>query len=151
MGTTVSSNLATNSMGIWSHESFGNDDAADWADKLTKTEDFELIESTLAAVLGTKSTESVSELAGLEAIAAAEAIARLQGNVGKRDVYSRPVDEWVARIGLRPSKALCRKTHRALTRILTPSSADLLEGWVNPKTFRAWVKSVRRLKQRIRV
>ncbi len=137
-------------MGIWSHEPFGNDDAADWADKLAKTEGFELIESTLGVVLGTKSTDALSELAGLEAVAAAAAIARLQGNVGKRDVYSKPVDQWVARTRRRPPKALCRQAHRALHRLLTPPS-DLLEGWMNPKTFRAWERSVRGLMKRIRI
>jgi hypothetical protein len=135
------------SMGTWSHESFSNDTALDWALRLANTDDFHLIESTLRVVLRAKSKASLSETAGLEAIAAAEAIARLQGNFDKP---SKDVDQWVARVRLKPSKALCRKARGALDRILTPPS-ELLEGWVNPVIFRAWKKSVRALKRRVRL
>ena len=62
-------------MGAWSHESFGNDDACDWAAALAESDGLELIASTLDAVVanGDKYLETPE---ASRAIAAAEAVAR---------------------------------------------------------------------------
>ncbi len=88
-------------MGTWSHESFGNDDACDWASELEGSNDLEFITSTLDAVLAA-GNNYLEAPAASQAVAAAETVARLQGNFGTRDSYSQSVDEWVAKMKVAP-------------------------------------------------
>jgi hypothetical protein len=136
-------------MGIWSHEPFGNDDARDWSLKLEQSTGFELIESTLDTALIVKADEYLGNTVALEAIVAAETIARLKGHFGVRNGYSQSVDEWVARARVVPSLELCRKAYRALDRIVT-GPTELLETWCRDKDRDAWVKAIGDLKRRIR-
>src|SRR5271154_6614721 len=114
-------------MGAWSHESFGNDDACDWAGELAETDDLELIEATLDAVVA-NADQYLEAPEASRAIAAAEAVARLQGHFGTRDGPSEPGDEWGGRFNLVPPGALARTARQALDRILVAPS-ELLELW----------------------
>ena len=136
-------------MGAWSHESFGNDDACDWAAELAEREDLALIAATLDAVVanGDKYLE-IPEAS--RAIAAAEAVARLQGRFGMRDGHSEPVDEWVGRVKLVPPESLARTARQVLERILVAPS-ELLEIWGEAEDGDAWFEAVKDLKARIRV
>ena len=135
-------------MGAWSHESFGNDAACDWAAELTESGDLELIAATLDAVVanGDKYLETPE---ASRAIAAAEAVARLQGHFGMRDGHSEPVDEWVGRVKLVPPEPLARTARRVLERILVAPS-ELLEIWGEAEDGDAWFEAVKDLKARIR-
>ena len=135
-------------MGAWSHESFGNDDACDWAAELAERDDLELIAATLDAVVanGDKYLETPE---ASRAIAAAEAVARLQGHFGMRDGHSEPVDEWVGRVKLVPPEPLARTARRVLERILVAPS-ELLEIWGEAEDGDAWFDAVKDLKARIR-
>ena len=134
-------------MGAWSHESFGNDDACDWAAQLEEANDLAFVESALDAVLNVGGEYLEAPVAS-EAIAAAEVVARLQGNFGIRDPYSESVDAWVERVKIRPPASLASKAHRALDRILSEPS-ELLELWQETEEAGAWEASVKGLKGRI--
>jgi hypothetical protein len=138
-----------NHMGAWSCESFGNDDACDWSFELRGVDDLSLIEATLDAVLAS-GDEYLEAPEASQAIAAAEAIARLQGNFGVCDSYSQPVDEWVASVKLDPPRELARKALRVLDRILQEPS-ELLELWEESGEGTAWTKAMTDLRARIHV
>jgi hypothetical protein len=135
-------------MGAWSHESFGNDAACDWAAELAESGDLELIASTLDTVVanGDKYLETPE---ASRAIAAAEAVARLQGHFGTRDGHSEPVDAWVGRVKLVPPESLVRTARQVLERILVAPS-ELLEIWGEAEDGDAWFEAVKDLKGRIR-
>ena len=135
-------------MGAWSHESFGNDDACDWVAELAESDGLELIASTLDTVVanGDKYLETPE---ASRAIAAAEAVARLQGHFGMRDGHSEPVDEWVGRVKLMPPESLARTARQVLERILVAPS-ELLQIWGEAEDGDAWFEAVKDLKARIR-
>ena len=135
-------------MGAWSHESFGNDDACDFGAELAESEDLSAIENALDAVLEV-GDEYLEAPEASQAIAAAEAIARLQGNWGKRDSYSEAIDAWVEQVNLKPGQALLLKTHQVLDRILAEPS-ELMELWEESENAGEWVAAVKELKARVR-
>ena len=136
-------------MGAWSHESFGNDTACDWAADLQEGDDLAPVEAALDAVLDV-GDDYLESPEACEAIAAAEVVARLQGHFGLRDAYSESLDEWVARVGIVPSPELASKARRALDRILSEPS-ELLELWEESDDAGEWRASVGELKGRIAV
>jgi hypothetical protein len=135
-------------MGAWSHESFGNDDACDFAAELAESEDLSAIEGALDAVLKV-GDEYLEAPEASQAIAAAEAVSRLQGNWGERDSYSEAIDSWVEKVKLKPNQALLQKTHQALDRILTEPS-ELKELWEESEEAGEWIAAVKALKVRVR-
>jgi len=134
-------------MGAWSHEAFGNDDAADWIAQLEERNDLGLVESTLDAVLAI-GDDYLEAPEASEAIAAAEVVARLQGRPGNGDADTEAVDEWVARVKLPAPPALIAKARRALDRILTEPS-ELMELRDESEDAAAWRASVEDLKARL--
>jgi hypothetical protein len=134
-------------MGAWSHESFGNDDACDFAATITETDDLSAVDEILESVMQVGSRYLEAPEAS-QAIAAAEAVARLQGNWGLRDAYSEDLDAWVERVKIVPSKELALKAKRALERIITEPS-ELLELWQEGDESEKWVDAVRELERRL--
>lgn len=134
-------------MGTWDIDAFGNDTACDWGYSLEDTNDLSLVESTIDRVLATGS-DYLEVTDAEEALAAAEVIARLQGNWGIRNAYTEPVDAWVERNQLTPSAELVQKAHAAIDRIQT-SPSELLELWEESEMVDEWKQSV--LDLRIRV
>ena len=65
-------------MGTWSHESFGNDTANDWAYELEDATDFSVIEAALQVALdeGDEYLDADLAMEAMEAIAAVEVIAK---------------------------------------------------------------------------
>src|ERR1700730_6660009 len=136
-------------MGAWSADSFGNDDACDWASELEASADLSVVESALDRVLETGDAHLEAPDAS-QAIVAVESIARLQGNWGNRDSYSATLDKWVGRVRLTPSKSLAIKAHKVLDRILSEPSG-LLELWRETEEFETWYAAVRDLMARVKV
>jgi len=134
-------------MGTWFVDSFGNDDACDWADGLEEVDDLSLVEKTLNAVLaiGNQYLEAPEATA---AIAAIEVIARLQGNWGERSAYSLNTDMWVEEHKLQPSPSLAQKAHLAIERIIAENS-ELNDLWQESGEHAAWIASVTELKGRV--
>lgn len=135
-------------MGAWSCESFGNDDACDWVYELEESDNLDFLESTLDAVL-TMGEEYLEAPEATRAIAAAEVVARLQGNFGIRDSYSESADNWVDKVKLTPPATLAHKARQALDRILSEPS-ELLELWQESEEGEDWMAVVLNLKERIR-
>jgi hypothetical protein len=135
-------------MGAWSHESFGNDDACDWVAQLEEHDNFCFVESTLDVLLKVGG-EYLEAPEASEAIAAAEVVARSQGNFGSKNDNSQNVNAWVERVNLRPPPALIDKTCRALDRILTEPS-ELMELWGESEESEAWQSEVKGLRARVR-
>jgi Domain of unknown function (DUF4259) len=134
-------------MGTWAIDAFGNDDAGDWAYGLEDIKDFSLIEETLDKVLASKG-EYLEAPDSAEALAAIEVIARLQGNWGLRNAYTKTVDSWVSETGLVPSAALCKTAHEVIDLILGEQS-ELNELWQESEEHSDWVASVLELKSRV--
>lgn len=84
-------------MGAWGVGSFENDNAVDWTYGLEGKSDLSFIETTLDKVLNWGASYLEAPDAE-EAIAAAEAVARLLGRFGVRDAYTTSIDNWVSQV-----------------------------------------------------
>ena len=134
-------------MGTWAIDAFGNDTAADWAWELENAKDLSLVESVLDRALS--SEEYLDSSDAMEALAAIEVVARLQGNWGERSAYSEPVDQWVEANRFTPGAGLVSKAHRALEVIAGPRS-ELSELWGGSAQHEEWLASLGELKSRVR-
>jgi hypothetical protein len=134
-------------MGTWGVGSFENDNAVDWTYGLASKSDLSYVESTLDKVLnfGPSFLEAPD---AEEAIAAAETVARLLGRFAACDAYTKPIDDWVSQVSVRPSSQLIEKARRALERIQQEPS-ELLELWNENTDAKAWKDSVTALAMRI--
>jgi len=134
-------------MGIWGAGSLDNDTAVDWMYGLGEVADMSLIEGTLdrALAIGDDYLEAAD---AQEAIAAAEAVARLLGNFGIRNDYSRTMDDWVTYMTQKPSLELLTKAWRMMARVQQPPS-ELLELWSNSDKAEVWSRSLADLKLRL--
>ena len=134
-------------MGAWSHESFGNDDACDWVAQLEQQDDFSFVEYALDAVINAGS-DYLEAPEACAAIAAAEVVARAQGNAGTQDKTSRDVDAWLRRVKVKPAATLIGKARQALDRIQTEPS-ELMELWDESDDLDAWRAALKALTVRV--
>lgn len=134
-------------MGTWGIGSFENDNAVDWTYGLKGKSDLSYVESTLDKVLnlGPGYLEAPD---AEEAIAAAEAVARLLGRFAARDAYTKSIDDWVSQVSVRPSPQLIEKARRALERIQQEPS-ELVDLWNESADAKAWRDSVTALALRV--
>src|SRR5918993_1004978 len=86
--------VTENYMGTWSHEPFGKDTAIDWTYELQNTHDFSLVEQAIQRVLDCGPEYVDADLA-VEAVAAAEIIAKALGRGTQSDAYTNEVDAWL--------------------------------------------------------
>lgn len=129
-------------MGTWSMEPFGNDTAADWAERLVKTRDLSYLETTLDAILESEGMPLESRSAE-EAVAAAEVLAKLRGVGTQSDAYPAAVEHWLRSFQVTPSPELLRKAQRALERIR--KDPKLQAEWYEAADAYAWSQTVARL------
>jgi hypothetical protein len=134
-------------MGVWGHEPFANDAAADWAHDLTAYDDLALVEGTLDAALS-DADEYVDLDLGCEALAACEVVARLRGNWGRRDAYSEPADRWVEEHPLTVPSRVLRRAIKTLDRLLGDAS-ELRELWDEGTAGDDWRAVVLDLRRRV--
>ena len=134
-------------MGIWGAGTLENDTAVDWVYGLGEVADLSLIEGTLdrALAIGNDYLEAAD---AQEAIAAMEAVARLLGNFGVRNNYTRPMDDWVSWMPEKPPLELLTKAWRMVERVQQPPS-ELLELWAASEKAEAWSRSLADLKLRL--
>ena len=134
-------------MGIWGAGPLENDTAVDWLYGLGEVADMSLIEGTLdrALVVGDDFLDAAD---AQEALAAAEAVARLLGNSGVRNEYSRTMDDWVSWMPEKPSLPLLTKAWRIVARVQQPPS-ELLDLWANSGKAEDWARSLADLKLRL--
>ena len=114
-------------MGAWGTGVFDNDAAGDWAAELEDTDDLSLVEETFQEVLDVGDDYLDSDEA-CRALAACEVVARLKGNRGVRNSYTKDVDDWVEAHRQTPSDGLVRMGLAVIDRIRTPPS-ELPELW----------------------
>lgn len=126
-------------MGTWSHEPFGNDSANDWAYDLEDCTDFSLVASALKCAAD--SGEYLDADEAVEAVAAAEVLAKALGRGTQSDAYTGKVDAWLASIPAKPSPELSALAQRALAKVLGPES-ELRELWEESDEFALWEASV---------
>lgn len=129
-------------MGTWSHQPFGNDTAGDWAYQLENHKDFRWIDSTFDRVLATRG--DIESDHGMEAVAAAEALATALGRPTQVDAYTEDVAKWASGLHSKPSAALLAKAHKVLERVLAEGS-ELSEDWAQSDHNTLWRRSVRTL------
>ncbi len=135
-------------MGAWDTDPFGNDTACDWIYTLEQSEGLELIEETLEKVVSLED-EYLESPDAEEALAAADAIARLKGHAYVKNSYTETLDEWVARQETEVPQDLVDLALQAIDRILTEPS-ELLELWEESEQFEAWKKQLDDLKGRLK-
>lgn len=126
-------------MGTWSHEPFGNDSANDWAYDLEECTDFSLVAAALKRAAD--SGEYLDADEAVEAVAAAEVLAKALGRGTQSDAYTGKVDAWLASIPAKPSPELSALAQRALAKVLGPES-ELRELWEESDEFALWEASV---------
>ncbi|MGS5404748.1 DUF4259 domain-containing protein [Acinetobacter junii] len=131
-------------MGTWSHESFGNDTANDWAYELEDATDFSLIEAALQVALDEGDEYLDADLA-MEAIAAVEVIAKRLGKGTQSDVYTEKVDQWLETISEQPNDGLLSLAKRVLERIVADDS-ELKELWLESDEYELWLGNIQQLK-----
>lgn len=130
-------------MGTWSHESFGNDTANDWAYELEDATDFSVIEAVLQVALDEGDEYLDADLA-MEAIAAVEVIAKRLGKGTQSDVYTEKVDQWLETISEQPSDGLLSLAKRVLERIVADDS-ELKELWLESDEYELWLGNIQQL------
>jgi hypothetical protein len=135
-------------MGTWGPGIFENDAAADWVYLLEKQKDLALLDTTLDEAIAF-SDEILEVETAQQALAAAEVVARLQGNWGVRNNYSQVADIWAEKMKLKPDAKLAKKAQTVIDRILVRSS-EVLELWEENESSEAWQKSLKELKGRIK-
>jgi hypothetical protein len=83
-----------------------------------------------------------------EALAAAEAVARMLGNFGVRNDYTETMDAWVSYINRRPPEELVAKAQQIVARIQQPPS-ELLQRWSESDKSEVWSRSLADLTRRL--
>lgn len=134
-------------MGTWSHEPFGNDTACDWAAALADGDSLRPVEQAIEAVARAPAGDLDADIA-VEALAAAEVVARLRGRPGEDSAYTAPVDAWVLRTRHQPPAALVRGTLAALDRIVGADS-ELHALWAEGDELADWLASIDDLRRRL--
>ncbi len=134
-------------MGTWGAGTLDNDTAVDWIYGLGEVSDLSLIEGTLNRALAVGG-EYLEAPDAEEALAAAEAVARMLGNFGVRNDYTRPMDDWVTYMNRRPASELVNKAQQIVARIQQPPS-ELLDLWSNSDKSEMWSQSLGDLAKRL--
>jgi Domain of unknown function (DUF4259) len=136
-----------NTMGTWGTGTLDNDTAVDWMYGLGEVSDLSLIEGTLDRALAVGG-EYLEAPDAEEALAAAEAVARMLGNFGVRNDYTQAMDDWVAYMNRLPPPELVAKAQRIVARIQERPS-ELLERWEKSDKSAAWSRSLADLAMRL--
>lgn len=135
-------------MGTWGAGTLDNDTAVDWMYGLGEVSDLSLIEGTLDRALAVGGAYLEAPDAE-EALAAAEAIARMLGNFGVRNDYTQTMDDWVAYMNRLPPQELVAKAQRIVARIRQQPS-ELLDRWSKSDKSAAWAQSIAELANRLK-
>ena len=130
-------------MGTWSHEPFGNDSACDWAYELEGKKEYAIVAQAIRAAVG--GDDDLDADVAVEAIAAAEVLAKALGRGTQSDAYTEEVDAWLKSVKSPPPAELVAQARVALDLTLAPGS-ELRELWEEGDGFTRWEQSVQALK-----
>jgi hypothetical protein len=134
-------------MGAWGKGTFENDTACDFAATVADGNGLVALEQALDRVLASE-TNYLEAPDAEEGLAAADIVARLNGNPGAQTSYTATIDAWVERSKSTPSEVLIEKARRSIARILTEPS-ELLELWKDSADFEVWKRSVEEVSRRL--
>lgn len=127
----------------WSHDTFDQDDAADWVFDLEESSDLSVIHDALNAA--TDETEDYLDISiGAPAVAAAEVVASLNGNPATDLPDS--IREWIVGKSA-PDAALNAKARRAISAVL--AGGELKDLWQETDDYSNWVAHVKDIESRI--
>ena len=135
-------------MGAWGAGNFDNDTANDWAADFVEGGDLSFVREVLEKVAATTAQEHLQERVSCHALAACEVIARLKGNWGTRNSFSKKVDDWVQANPTEPSRDLVQLALRAIDRIVTAPS-ELMELWDEGRKGPDWRATLADLRERV--
>ena len=131
-------------MGAWSHEPFGNDDAADWGYELENAQDDAVLAKVFESAIENKDEYLEADDASV-IIAAVEVVAKLLGKGTQADAYTAQIDEWVNTVKIEPSLELLEKARTALDLVLSDDS-ELNELWGETEYYDDWCANIAALK-----
>jgi hypothetical protein len=134
-------------VGAWGAGIFDNDTACDFATEVVASRDLSVLEGTFDRVLAAGSDDLEAPDAE-EALAAADIVARMRGQLNAPTAYTVEIDQWVERVKLSPGEQLVDKARRSIERILAEPS-ELLELWRESNDFESWKRSVEDLSERL--
>ncbi len=127
---------------------FENETACDWLYKLEDREDLSLVMDSLDNVLDVED-DYLEAFEAEEGLAAAETVARLKGDWGRRDASTEIVDKWVEQYQLVPTKNMIKKSLAVINRVLQEPS-ELLELQKDGKQFDDWKNVLDDLAERLK-
>ena len=131
-------------VGAWNAESFGNDDAQDWAADLSAVGDREFVRETLERAAGRAPDRYLEAPEASQALAAAEVVAAALGRPLSSDPDAEQALGWAA---AHPEVAdLAPLARNALARV-TAENSELNELWVGDAA--AWAGPVEDLRGRL--
>ncbi len=108
-------------MGAWGVRAFDNDNANDWASRFVAGNDLALIEAAFRDV-EQANPRNIPQAVACRALAACEVLARLLGNAGYTNAYTRKVDSWVAAHPRPLSAELLARANAVIARVLSTGS-----------------------------
>jgi uncharacterized protein DUF4259/immunity protein 26 of polymorphic toxin system len=129
-------------MGAWGVRAFDNDTANDWGSGLQGVDDLSLVESAFSD-LESSNPQNTREPIACRALAACEVLARLLGNPGYNNSYTRKMDRWAADHPLIPPPDLLLRAESAIQLILGEGS-ELCQLWGGSEEWREAVEDLRR-------
>lgn len=120
--------------GAWESDSFGNDDAMDWANQCTGSNGPKFIAFSLDAALSDGYLEAPD---GSAAVAAAEVVAASRGKPAK--ALPKELSSWLDKQQRAEIAKLAPIAAKAVSRVLNGPKSELRELWQeNKKDFPAW-------------
>jgi hypothetical protein len=131
-------------VGAWSGESFGNDDAQDWAADLVASGDREVVRETLERVASFAADDYLEAPEGSMALAAAEVVAAAAGRPRTSDPDAEHALEWVAE---HPEVASLAPLARKAVDRVTAQNSELRELWAEDPAV--WAGPVEDLRGRL--
>lgn len=120
--------MGIRTMGMWSHEAFGNDQACDWAAEVKESTGFTVIEQAFDQVIASQDEDFVDADVGSVAHAAAEVLVHCFGRGTQELDFIDGLNQWIDQLSTQPSAALIQKAIQALD-ILTHENSELDELW----------------------
>jgi hypothetical protein len=134
-------------MGVWGYGAFQNDDSLNWIEGLQDSTDLAYIEAAFDKVLS-DTTSYLEAPEACEAIAAAETLAHLLGNIDSTSPAASPIDDWVNKVKILPKQTIIEKAKSALKR-LQEEPSELLELWEESTEMAQWLRSLSELSLRL--
>ena len=128
-------------MGSWGYRTFEDDTALDWIGEFQQAPSLAAVEEAIEAALG---GDFIDDLAGAQALAAAEVVAALHGHPS--DLLPEPVARWAADQPP-PDAGLLERAAQAVTAVFQES--ELREIWEDADGLDPWQEAIDELRSRL--